>query len=278
MRQAARPDARLAAAVDLVRDAGAELRRQPVPSGAGWKRPGERVTAMDLALQARMIERLSERFPADGILAEESVRGVRLGAEFVWVIDPLDGTNNYVLGIPCFAVSLGVLREGRPHAGVIHDPNTGFMCTAVHGGGAFAGETRLAASARALTADSNVCVRAPVSPSLRRFVADWLGRHKLRGFGSVALQLAYVALGAIDLVVDDRAALWDVVAGAAIVLEAGGRITDLTGASLFPFDPARADAPAVPFVAGSVDAHAKALADLRAGIEAEGVVKDEHHG
>jgi myo-inositol-1(or 4)-monophosphatase len=221
-------DARLSMAMSLARTAGTAIRRRDLRRTARWKRPGERVTAEDLLTQADLVRQLGTRFPSDGVLAEEGIRSFYLDREFVWVIDPLDGTNNYALGIPCFAVSIGILRAGQPYAGVTHDPNTGFTCFATAGRGAFA----------------------------------WLSRYKLRSFGSVALNLAYAALGAIDVVLDDRAAIWDVAAAAVILPEAGAVITDFAGRPLFPRDLTGSDVQRLPFVAGNPTAHAGALADI----------------
>lgn len=113
-----------------------------------------------------------------------------------------------------------------------------------------------------LDGTSNVCVRAPVAPALRAVVDGWLACHKLRAFGSVALHLAYAALGAIDLVLDDRAALWDIAAGSAILLEAGGRLTALDGTPSFPLDLDRDHDVPIPFIAGNAEAHRDGLATL----------------
>jgi myo-inositol-1(or 4)-monophosphatase len=255
-------DARLDLARSLAADAGryalASLGRVP----SAWKRPGERVTATDTDIQTRMLREIHTWFPADGVVAEEADAHAGLEREFVWVVDPLDGTNNFARGLPCFAVAVGILRNGTPDAGVVHDPNTGLTCHARRGAGAFSGERRLAVAPAPLEPASTVCVRAPVTPALRPLVHGWLARYKLRGFGSVALQLVYAALGGLDVILDDRAALWDVVAGAAILQEAGGRITALDGTPLFPFDLAGYGGGTVPFVAGNAAAHRGALADL----------------
>lgn len=255
-------DPRLTLALSLALDAGhrAAASLGQVPSA--WKRPGERVTTVDTEIQARMLREIRTWFPGDGVVAEEAGRRVGVEREFVWALDPLDGTNNFALGIPCFAVSIGILRAGEPYAGVVHDPNTGLTFQARRGAGAFSGERRLALAARPLDGASNVCVRAPVTPALRAVVDGWLARHKLRGFGSVALHLAYAALGAIDLVLDDRAAVWDIAAGGAILLEAGGRLTALDGTPLFPLDLGRDHDAPVPFLAGNAGAHPEALAAL----------------
>jgi myo-inositol-1(or 4)-monophosphatase len=233
-----------------------------------WKGPGDRVTDVDVAIQERLAERIRSCFPDDGIVAEEGLAVDPGAREFVWVVDPLDGTNNFALGIPCFAVSIGILRHGLPHAGVVHDPSTGFTCSAMRGHGAVAGGRVLALPARPLTAASNVAVRVPLDPELAPATIGWLRHYKLRGFGSVALHLAYAAIGAIDVVLDHQATLWDVAAGAAILLEAGGTITNPRGQPCFPPGAAAYGGAPMPFLAGNTSAHGEALADCRAALDA----------
>jgi myo-inositol-1(or 4)-monophosphatase len=252
-------DPRLSLALALARDAGRHAVASAGKAHARWKGPGERVTDVDVAVQARMIREIMTWFPQDGVIAEEDFESAGVAREFVWVLDPLDGTNNYALGIPCFAVSVGILRSGAPGVGVIHDPNTGFTCWAVRGQGGFAGERTLAVRGEALSEASNISLRAPLDPGLEPLVLEWLQRYKLRAFGSVALHLAYAALGAIDVVLDHRAALWDIVAGAAVLLEAGGTVTDPLGHPLFPLDISSYNGGPIPFLAGSPVAHAEAL-------------------
>jgi myo-inositol-1(or 4)-monophosphatase len=255
-------DPRLDLAISLAVEAG---RRAVASLGhitSTWKRPGERLTSVDMEIQSRMMREIQTWFPGDGVMAEEA--GGRLGVdrEFVWALDPLDGTNNFALGLPCFAVSIGVLRAGEPYAAVVHDPNTGLMFQARRGSGAFCGERRLAVAVHPLDGASNVCVRAPVSATLAPLVHAWLARHKVRAFGSVALHLAYAALSAIDLIVDDRATIWDIAAGGTILLEAGGLLTGLDGAPLFPVDLIRVQDGPIPFAAGNAAAHREAVAAL----------------
>ncbi len=234
-----------------------------------WKGPGDRVTDVDVAIQARLAERIRTCFPDDGIVAEEGLALDPGAREFVWVIDPLDGTNNFALGIPCFAVSIGILQDGLPHAGVVHDPSTGFTCSAMRGHGAVGGGRPLSLSARPLTAASNVGVRVPLDPELAPATIGWLRSYKLRGFGSVALHLAFAAIGALDVVLDHKATLWDLAAGAAVLLEAGGTITDPRGQPVFPPDAAAYGGAPMPFLAGNAAAHAAALADCRAVLDGQ---------
>jgi myo-inositol-1(or 4)-monophosphatase len=257
-------DPRLSLALALADEAGRlAVAGRPDPD-VRWKGPGDRVTEADLRIQAHIATAIARRFPQDGIVAEEAAVRAVTDREFTWIVDPLDGTNNYALGIPCFAISLGLLRGGEPYAGVVHEPNTGFRCWTLRGHGAFAGDRRLALAPRALDAASNIAVRVPVAVDLEPLVSRWLREHKFRGFGSVALHLAFAALGAIDLVLDHKAALWDLAAGATVLLEAGGCITTPAGRPLFPFDVAGYRGAPVPFLAGNPLAHATAAASCRA--------------
>jgi myo-inositol-1(or 4)-monophosphatase len=255
---------RLRLAVAIAHEGGRQAAAARGRAHIAWKGPGDRVTDVDMDIQSQLVQHIRACFPGDGILAEEGVRGDPGDREFVWAVDPLDGTNNFALGIPCFAVSIGILRNRLPYAGVVHDPNTGFTCWATHGQGAMMGGQPIALAERPLTAASNVAVRVPVDPDLADAVTGWLRRYKLRGFGSVALHLAYAAIGALDIVVDHKAALWDVAAGAVILLEAGGTITDPRGQPLFPASAAACRGAPMPLLAGNRTAHAQALADCRA--------------
>ncbi len=261
-------DPRLSLALSLASEAGRLALAGRPDLDVRWKGPGDRVTTADLRIQAHITAAIARRFPQDGIVAEEARLRVAPDREFTWIVDPLDGTNNYALGIPCFAVSLGLLRGGEPYAGVVHEPNTGFRCWTLRGHGAFAGDRRLILAPHGLDAASNIAVRVPVAAELEPLVSRWLRDHKFRGFGSVALHLAFAALGAIDLVLDHKATLWDLAAGAAVLLEAGGCITTPAGRPLFPFDVTGYRGAPVPFLAGNPLAHATAAAFCRALVPA----------
>jgi myo-inositol-1(or 4)-monophosphatase len=271
-RTGAPDDTRLRLALALAREAGRQACALRGRSRIDWKGPGDRVTDADLATQARIVHGIRAAFPGDAIVAEEGLAHDPGDQEFVWVVDPLDGTNNFALGIPCFAVSIGILQDGRPQGGVIHDPSTGFTAWALRGRGAHAGKQAMVLRPHPLTAASNVSVRVPLDPTLAPALVGWLRRYKLRAFGSVALHLAYAALGAIDIVLDHKATLWDVAAGAALLLEAGGVVTDLEGQPLFPPGTAAYRGSPVPFLAGNPAAHAAALVDCRVGLPARPAV------
>jgi myo-inositol-1(or 4)-monophosphatase len=256
-------DPRLALALAIARNTGREALASAGRGEFTWKRPGERVTPTDSAVQSRLLDAVRTRFPQDGTLAEEGNVATGLDREFVWILDPLDGTNNFALGLPCFAVSLGVFHRGTPYAGVVHDPNTGFTCWALRDRGAWVDDRKLVLRGQPLTASSNVSARVPLEATLAPVVIGWLRQHKFRAFGSVALHLAYAAIGAIDVVLDHQAALWDLAGGACLLEEAGGVITAPLGGALFPFDLAQYRGGPVAFLAGNTAAHAAALSACR---------------
>jgi myo-inositol-1(or 4)-monophosphatase len=266
-------DTRLSLALLLARQAGQEALARRASAAVDWKTLGERVTDADVALQSWILQEVATLFPEDGVIAEEAGRACGTDREFVWIVDPLDGTNNYALGIPCFAVSVGIFRRGLPYAGAIHDPNTGLTCQALHGHGAFAHDRRLWLKAEPLRSSSNVSIGVPVDPDLEPVVARWLRRYKIRGFGSVALHLAYAALGAIDLVLDHRARLWDIAAGAVVLLEAGGVISDPRGQPLFPFDLGAYRGEPICFLAGNPLGHQAAVVECRDALAVSGAAR-----
>ena len=263
-------DPRLRLALVLARLGGRLASASRRPASISWKGPGDRVTDVDAAIQSQLVKAIHARFPQDGVVAEEDPAAEAIEREFVWAVDPLDGTNNFALSIPCFAVSIGVLKDGLPYAGVVHDPNTGLSWWARCGQGAFADDRALRLESRPLTAASNIAVRIPIDPGLEPLVGAWLRQYKFRGFGSVALHLVYAALGGLDIVLDHKATLWDITAGTVILLEAGGVVTDPSGRPRFPAEPAAYRGDPMPILAGNTSAHAQALQSCRAAIGAGG--------
>ena len=236
----------LAVAMAAARDAGAMLR-----SELGRARridfkgsPTNLVTEMDGRAEALIVERLLGAFPDDAVLAEErgAVPG-RSGRR--WIIDPLDGTTNYAHGVPTFGVSIGLHVDDRIVLGVVHDPNQGETFVAERGGGAFVNGLPLAVSTTASVNESLLCtgfphdIRASRRNNLAEYAAFSLKAQGVRRMGSAVIYLAYVAAGRLDGYWELRLGPWDVAAGALLVEEAGGRVTDLTGG---PID---LDAPAI---------------------------------
>jgi len=220
-----------------------------------WKPDDSMVTDVDIAIQQRIEKEIRALFPDDVVIGEEGDDVPRLdpGHRHVWVIDPIDGTNNYGRGLPGFSVSIGVMRDAVPVAGAVFDPLADMLFTASVGGGAWLNGERLSVGPSAVTPRSLFAIRSPFEHGVPPHVTGWLERYRLRRFGSTALHLCYVALDGLAFVHDDRASLWDIAGAAPVVTEAGAVLTRPDGAPLFPL-------PGVPtriaFLAGNPEAHA----------------------
>lgn len=190
------------------------------------------VTEADLASERCLVEHLRRAFPEHAIESEEEVRD-EASARPRWFLDPLDGTVNFVHGLPCFAVSIGLYVGAQPEVAVVHAPRLAETFHAERGGGAFLGEERLRVSSagslgEAILATGFPYRRAELVPNnLENWNALFLEVRDLRRLGSAALDLAYVAAGRIDAFWELYLAPHDVAAGALLVREAGGRVTDL---------------------------------------------------
>lgn len=213
------------------------------------------VTAADRAADALLRERLLALRPA-GWLSEETVDDPsRLARERLWVVDPLDGTKEFVAGVPEYVVAIGLVERGDPVLGVIHNPQTGESYWAARGEGSFRDGTRVrVAEGRRLLASRSETRRGEFAP----FAEAW----DVAPIGSIQLKLALIAAGA-GAVTWSRGPKheWDVCAGAVIVREAGGRVSDMFGQPLRYNQPI----PKVPgILAGAPEAYGRALAALQA--------------
>lgn len=194
------------------------------------------VTEADRAAEKAVFDVLERAFPDHAFLGEES-GSRRNDSPYRWIVDPLDGTTNYAQGLPMFAVSIGLEREGHLVAGVIYAPALDGLYSAHAGGGAFlngepirvSSEERLENSllVTGFVHDENV-IRSNVGP-LGSFIGKTRG---VRMLGSAAVNLAFVAQGLFEAYWAPSNRAWDVAAGALIVAEAGGRVTDMTGGPL----------------------------------------------
>jgi len=231
-----------------------------------WKRDDSMITNADLEIQAWLADEIESAFPEDGILGEEGLAPGprRLDATYVWVLDPLDGTNNFGRGIPGFSVSVGVLRAGRPLAGAVYDPLADQLFRAAEGKGAWCNERELRIEPAGLGPRSLFTVRAPFRDGVPPWVEGWMQRYRLRRVGSTALHLCYVALGALAIVHDHAASLWDIAGAAPVVLEAGGRLTTAAGDELFPIQADTYRGEPIDFLAADPLAHETALRDMGA--------------
>ncbi len=227
------------------------------------------VTDADLALERMIARRLRATYADHALVGEESHCEPGVGpapsdARWCWVVDPLDGTRNYVAGLPCYATSIAVLDRGEPVVGVIYEHNTRESFWAVLGGGVF--RNGRAVHVRTEPVHGESLVAFPSSKDrVSTFVATrWTTRPGLvcRNLGSTAYHLALLAAGALDAVFACRCKIWDIAAGALMVREGGGVISGLTGESRFPWR--QQDQPSVnlPILASGPALHADLTRDL----------------
>jgi len=224
-------------AAEIARQSGARISgfaRQRI--GFELKGAYDLVTEADRASEALIVERLHQHFPTHAVLAEEG--GPRGGAsEYRWYVDPLDGTTNFAHGFPVYNVTLALERAGELIAGVIYDPTRDEMFQAELGGGAFLNGERIHVSTAARVEDS---LSATGFPSRKRhqninvhfYYQLAMLSHGVRRAGAAAIDLAYVACGRLDFFWEFGLNPWDMAAGALLVREAGGTVTDMRDAAL----------------------------------------------
>jgi len=190
---------------------------------------------VDLEAEAEIIDTLRRAYPDHGILAEESGQQGDENAEFQWVVDPLDGTTNFIHGLPHFSVSIALLHKGRLDQAVVYDPMRQELFSASRGEGAWLDGKRLRVSSRRNIEDALLGTGFPYRDGhdldffqrpLRHYTAKSGGVRRL---GSAALDLAYVGAGRLDGCWLLGLQAWDVAAGALIVRESGGLINDYAG-------------------------------------------------
>lgn len=232
----------------------------------------ETVTECDRAAQRRIVAALRERYPDDGIIGEEDDAGEGItriaGRGRVWVIDPIDGTNNFVAGFGGYAVCIARLDEGEPALGVVHDVARGLTYAAARGLGAWCGGARLACRSGPFDPQGLImltCHLRRADGSLPPWFLRWCREaRKLRMLGSAALEAVAVAAGQAQAAITLHGKLWDFAAPAAILREAGGVISGLAGEAIFPIALDGYRGERVPFVAAAAEAHPGVLAELAA--------------
>ena len=202
------------------------------------KQPNDFVTEVDRAAEASIIETLQEAYPGYGILAEESGETAGKGnndAEYQWIIDPLDGTTNFIHGMPQYAVSIALAKAGVVEQAVVFDPNRNELFTASKGAGAFLNERRIRVSKRLKLQDALIGTGFPyrefqhIDTYLAIFKELTQKTAGLRRPGAASLDLAYVACGRYDGFWEFGLAPWDMAAGSLLISEAGGLVSDLRG-------------------------------------------------
>lgn len=192
------------------------------------------VSFVDKSAENILIAELKRLLPDAGFIAEESDNN-NTGSKLVWVIDPLDGTTNFLHGLPFFAISVALVEEGEAVIGVVHDVMHDNTFYAWKGGGAFADGKSISVSTSEQLSDCLTATGFPyfdfsiVEPYLRCLRVFMKQTRGIRRIGSAALDLAYVACGRFDFFFEYKLNTWDIAAGIVLVREAGGTVTGLTG-------------------------------------------------
>lgn len=242
-------DAALAVAQKIALEAGvrvATYRQQLETLSVDYKSAGDPVTNADREANETIVSGLKSAFPQDAMLAEETPDdGHWIGRERVWMVDPIDGTKDFIAGRDGFATMIGLAVQGRPMLGVVYQPMTGRMYSGIVGVGAWRSEHGTSPAAQALQMSQSAMtvgtvakpedIRLVASKSHRTTVIDHvrasLGIRDEMNIGSVGLKMGLIAAGERDLYINPsgRSCLWDTCGPEAILTAAGGRVTDLDG-------------------------------------------------
>lgn len=204
------------------------------------KQRNDFVTEIDIKAEQAIIETIRKAHPDHAIVAEESGAHEGRDSDFEWIIDPLDGTTNFVHGFPAFAVSIGIAEKGRLTHGVIYDPLREELYTGVRGRGAQLNDRRLRVSSRPGLKNALIGTGFPFREGddfdayMGMFRAIMLRTAGVRRAGSAALDLAWTAAGRLDGFFELNLKPWDIAAGALIMEEAGGLASDINGHSGWP--------------------------------------------
>lgn len=204
-----------------------------------WKAPGDPVTVADHAANESIIAALHQHFPGEAVLSEESSDDMsRLGSDIIWVVDPLDGTKEFIKRNGEFSIMIGMVENGKPTLGVVAQPATNFLYSGASGLGAWlatpGGEKVLRVSNLEQSAQLRmVASRSHFDPRVDR-VRQRLGIHEILRSGSVGLKCGLIARGECEVYVhpSSRVNMWDSCGPAAILMAAGGMMTDMNGAAL----------------------------------------------
>ena len=225
----------LETAVEIARESGAVL-SDFLARRIGFELKGEfdLVTEADRTSEKLIVERLRAAFPSHSIVAEEGGGGHGSDPEYVWYVDPLDGTTNFAHGFPVFNVTLGLERAGELVAGVVFDPTRNELFTAEAGGGAWLNGERIRVSGATRLEDALVATGFPsrkrhTNVNVHFYYQLAMLTHGVRRAGAAAIDLAYVACGRLDAFWEFGLNPWDIAAGLLLVKEAGGICTNMRG-------------------------------------------------
>ncbi|MBA7681274.1 Inositol-1-monophosphatase [subsurface metagenome] len=259
----------LETAIAAARLAGQQAMEEINSVKVSIKSNSELVTQADAQCQQIIVNRIKQTYPGHGFIAEEGDAGkifkqLPQGAERLWwVIDPIDGTNNFAHQILLFTVSIAVMYEGEPIVGVIFEPATNSMFTAVKGGEAKLNGRGIIAGEEKMDRFSSVGLDSHFDNRVPGWACEIMQRTKFRNLGSAALQLAYVAKGSLIATITPCPKLWDIAAGAVIAEAAGAIVSDWQGGKVFPVDLDSYEGTEFQVIAANKKVHAELLKLLK---------------
>ncbi len=227
----------------------------------------ELVTQVDRECQDMIVAFLHESFPEHGFLGEEGDGGITKIAPqtdpgVTWVIDPIDGTNNFAHHVGLYAVCVAAMFEGRPVVGVIYDPNTDQMYHAHTQSPAFCNDQKLDCGDEALSPFVSVAMDSHIGDEIPHWMGRLMMRCRFRNLGTTALHLAMAATGGFAASVQIMPKLWDIAAGTLIAERAGAKVTTDQGLDLWPLDMKSYQGGPLPCVVGNPTAHQAVIEHL----------------
>ncbi len=238
------PQFLIQSAIPLVKEVGVFIRREVKNfdrSVIDLKSQNQLVSYVDLSAEKMLVEGLTALTPEAGFVTEEATVARNRHAKVVWIVDPLDGTTNFVHGLPVFSVSVGLMMDGKLCGGIVYEINLDECFYAWEGGKAYCNEKEIRVSKALSLEDSLIATGFPyydfeqMQEYLNVLKELMHGTRGLRRLGSAAVDLAYVACGRFDAFFEYGLAAWDVAGGAFIVEAAGGKVTDFSGGENFLF-------------------------------------------
>lgn len=238
-----------------VKDQVSFFRRQFAQVPSEWKADETRVTFADFAISENIIAELRRSFPGDEFLSEEGNPAdevMPLKSRFAWLLDPIDGTNNYAIGIPLCGISLALLQDGEPVYGYLYDMGRDRLIEGGPGCGLIDGTRAATPLARSFGRQSIIGMSFPLPEEVARAFQPIFANHKIRSMGSGALNLAYTALGLLDASVDYRVKTWDIAASYAFIKAVDCPIRFI-GQQPFPISEFHVTQSTCPYFAGSAE-------------------------
>jgi len=234
--------AMLETAIVAARLAGQRATEQINSTKVSVKNNNELVTQADALCQDIIVNTIKQKYPDHGFIAEEGSEGKifkqspRSEPKLWWVIDPIDGTNNFAHSMPIFTVSIAVMLDGFPIVGVVFEPATDQMFTAVKDGPVQLNTRHITASTDGMDQFSSIGLDSHFHEDVPNWARQVMMRTRYRNLGTTALHLAYVANGAFAAAIVNSPKLWDISAGALIASRAGAITSNWKGREIFPVD------------------------------------------